>query len=146
MIVPVTKDIIVRGYEFVLSYMPGSTPSVLGSIPYVGKYIPGGSPSFAEILGWCNYTNADGADDFGAASFPDLGVVPSTHGGAGPGFLFSQILKTWVGNDGSGAGQNVPICMDGLKISLAAGTQLTFFMGHMGYPGDAEMQGVIYYD
>lgn len=138
LIVPILKNIIIRGYEVDVSYMATTSPL---PIPFLNRWLHR-NPGFAEILA------SGSAPVAGPHAFSTGTVSPKAgaHGGAGPGGLFSLILKGWVpyGNAGAGFGRNA--AMSGLNIAVAAGTSLTFFMGHAGYPGDAEMQGVLYYD
>jgi hypothetical protein len=139
MSVPITKAITIRGLQLDVAFMC-THPRWLGDrfADLLRRVL--GFPRFAyfsEVLASVSVTGVPVAE-FGPAKL----VGNTTHGGfGGGGALATVILK--ASPPGSTARS---LTIEGLNLAVPAGNSLACFMGHMGYPGDFEMQGVLYYD
>jgi hypothetical protein len=138
---------------FVKILNPITVVGIEMDVAYMATSAPGGS--FAEVL--CNavilpahptftpgdqaYFNGVPSADFGGSQFCVPNPAVNCHGGMGTaGALCSVILKTWAP-----AATNRNVVVTGLSIPAPAGSFFLCHMDHAGYPGDIEMQGVLFY-
>ena len=165
-ICPVLTSIVIVGIEVDLAFMPYNSPGPGVMVPN-----PAGGPMplppsmvngyFAEVLANISLSlgtpsfNPDKSAALNLPPDPNFGAPqwqrdPSPIGGmvvpALSGQLAAVILKTWVGAPPFASATHRHVSTSGLRIPAPAGSFLVFHMDHGGYPGDAEMQTVLFYE
>lgn len=127
--VTVQNPITVVGYAINAAMMATSSPGLFQS----GKS--------AEVLMQAAFGATDLNADFSAP------VLMSGVGGnpIQNGVFATAILKTWVGGPPTASAVNDIITQSGLQIVVPAGSKFSMLAGHLGYPMDFEVQGILYY-
>ena len=133
MTVPINSAIVVRGIELKVSYVVLNAPQLFGQ--YADN-------THAEVLYTASISN-NVASEFGPAQMTGLNV----HGGAGNGgYLAAGIMKTWITLPTETGQLTDGVVVTNLSMPAGPYQQLTLLMSCDGYPGDMEMQGVLFYE
>lgn len=137
---PIVKPVTIRAAQFDCSYMVLGRP--YGVSLFGIKF--GNPPNFAEVLVSLGiFPQVTAADEFGTAVFSG---APTVHGETGAGHIACVILKTWVGRSAIASATARNVYVSGLNISAGPGQVLQANLSHVGFVGNIEMQGVLFYD
>jgi len=135
----ILKPIRLRGIQFDVSFMRDDVGpfqeyrwSEILARAHIFSELPKISTAAAS---WPTY-NTNG--DFGPTQYAGQA---SNGGPIVSDTIVSVILKSEV----SGASSR-SVCLTGLDIEAPAGSYFVLYIGHAGRPGDAEIQGVLFYD
>ena len=135
--------IVIRGIQVKVAYVIQHEPQIFGGLVR-SRYVEN---THAEVL-WMVYVTGQPHQSAGPLVVTDStpGAVENDHGNGGdPGYLAIGIMKTCITVPPTSCQMSDGVVNMGLEISVPAGQSLIMSMGHDGYPGDAEMQGVLFY-